>query len=111
MGKVDKTVIRPAVLWGAETWASTKRQETQIDVNEITMLRWMCGVNLMTRSATNTSEGQKDHGETSVFVRACDGKRRTSGDESGEDIYSRRKEERTTENKTNRKQATLTTSK
>ena len=29
-GNVYKTVIRPAMLYGAETWATTKRQEKQI---------------------------------------------------------------------------------
>ena len=40
-GKVYKTVIRPTVLYGAETCATKKQQETQI---EMRMLRWMCGV-------------------------------------------------------------------
>ena len=39
-GKVYKTVVRPALLYGAETWATTRGQE----VNEMRMLRWMCGV-------------------------------------------------------------------
>ena len=43
-GKVYRTVVRPAMLYGAETWATTKRQESRIDVNEMRMLRWMCGV-------------------------------------------------------------------
>ena len=38
------TVVRPAMLYGAETWATTKRQESRIAVNEMRMLRWMCGV-------------------------------------------------------------------
>ena len=29
---------------GAETWATTKRQENRIEVYEMRMLRWMCGV-------------------------------------------------------------------
>ena len=43
-GKFYRTVVRPAMLYGAETWATTKRHESRIDVNEIRMLRWMCGV-------------------------------------------------------------------
>ena len=43
-GKVYRTVVRPAMLYGAETWATTKRQESRIEVNEMRMLRWMYGV-------------------------------------------------------------------
>ena len=43
-GKVYRTVVRPAMLYGAETWATNKRQESRIEVNEMRMLRWMCGV-------------------------------------------------------------------
>ena len=42
-GKVYNTVIRPAMLHGAETWATTNRQEKRIEVTEMRMLRWMCG--------------------------------------------------------------------
>ena len=41
-GKVDKTVARPA----AETWATTRGQEARLEVNEMRMLRWMCGVTM-----------------------------------------------------------------
>ena len=43
-GKVYKTVVRPALLYGAETWATTRGQEPRLEVNEMRMLRWMCGV-------------------------------------------------------------------
>ena len=42
--KVYKTVISPAMLYGAEIWATTRGQETRLEVNEMRMLRWMCGV-------------------------------------------------------------------
>ena len=42
-GKVYKTVVRPALLYGAETWATTRGQEARQEVNEMRMLRWMCG--------------------------------------------------------------------
>ena len=32
------------MLYGAETWATAKRHESRIEVNEMRMLRWMCGV-------------------------------------------------------------------
>ena len=43
-GEVYKTVFRPALLYGAETWATTRGQEARLEVNEMRMLRWMCGV-------------------------------------------------------------------
>ena len=43
-GKVYKTVVRPALLYGTETWATTRGQEARLEVNEMRMLRWMCGV-------------------------------------------------------------------
>ena len=43
-GKVYKTVVRPALLYGAETWATTRGQEARLEVNEMSMLRGMCGV-------------------------------------------------------------------
>ena len=43
-GKLYKTVIKPEMLYGAETWATTKRQGKRIEVTEMRMLPWMCGV-------------------------------------------------------------------
>ena len=43
-GNVNKTVVRPALLYGAETWATTRGQEARLEVNEMRMLRWMCRV-------------------------------------------------------------------
>ena len=45
-GNVYKTVVRPALLYGAETWATTRGQEAGLEVNEMRMLRWVCGVTM-----------------------------------------------------------------
>ena len=31
-------------MYGAETWAVTKAQERKLEVAEMRMLRWMCGL-------------------------------------------------------------------
>ena len=41
---VYKTVVRPALLYGADTWATPRGQEARLEVNEMMMLTWMCGV-------------------------------------------------------------------
>ena len=43
-GKVYNTLLRPAMLHGTETLATTKRQEKRIEVNETRMVRWMHGM-------------------------------------------------------------------
>ena len=37
------------MLYGAETWVSKKTQEAKLDVTEMKMLRWMCGVTKLDR--------------------------------------------------------------
>ena len=48
-GKVYKTVVRLAMMYGAETWAMKKAQEKKLDVAEMRMLRWMSGVTKLDR--------------------------------------------------------------
>ena len=48
-GKVYKTVVRPAIMYGADTWAVKKAQEKKLDVAEMRMLRWMSGVTKLDR--------------------------------------------------------------
>ena len=43
-GKVFKTVVRPAMLYGLETVALKKRQEAELEVAELKMLRFSLGV-------------------------------------------------------------------
>ena len=46
-GGVYRTVVRPAMMYGAKTWPVKKEQEKKLDVAEMKMLRWMCGVTKM----------------------------------------------------------------
>ena len=41
---MNTTVVRPAMVNGADTWAAKKVQEKKLDVAEITMFRCMCAV-------------------------------------------------------------------
>ncbi|XP_068245353.1 uncharacterized protein [Palaemon carinicauda] len=41
-GKVHRTVVTPAMMYGAETWAIKKTEEKTLDVAEMGMLRWIC---------------------------------------------------------------------
>ncbi|EMS49379.1 Retrovirus-related Pol polyprotein LINE-1 [Triticum urartu] len=42
-GKFYRTVVRPAMLYGAECWPTKRRHVQQLDVAEMCMLRCMCG--------------------------------------------------------------------
>ena len=46
-GKVYKTVVRPAMLYGFETVPLTKKQEAELAVAELKMLRFSFGVTRM----------------------------------------------------------------
>ena len=43
-GKFHRTVVRPAMLYGTETASMRKMDEKKLDVAEMRMLRWMCGM-------------------------------------------------------------------
>ena len=43
-GKIYRTVVRPALMYGSECWAPTRKHEQMIHTTEIRMLRWTCGV-------------------------------------------------------------------
>ena len=47
--KIYKTVIRPVLLYGAETWALHKKEDTILEVTEMRMLRRIRGVTLRDR--------------------------------------------------------------
>ena len=46
-GKVYKVAVRPAMLYGLETVTLTKRQEAEMEVAELKMLRFSLGVTRM----------------------------------------------------------------
>ena len=43
-GKVYMTVVRAALVYGAQTRELTKVQETKLEVAEMRMTLWVCGV-------------------------------------------------------------------
>ena len=67
-GKVYKTVVRLAMMYGAETWAMKKAQEKKLDVAEMRMLRWMSGVTKLDRIRNERIRGTTTVGEISKKV-------------------------------------------
>ena len=63
-GKVYKTVVRPAMMYGAETWAAKKAQEKKLDVTEM----WMSGVTKLGRIRNERIRGTTKVGEISKKV-------------------------------------------
>ena len=47
--KVYKTVIRPVMLYGAETWSLRKKEEGILERTEMRMIRWIAGISLLER--------------------------------------------------------------
>ena len=41
---IIRTAVRPVLVYGAETWSTTKTEEKRLEVNEMRMMRWICGV-------------------------------------------------------------------
>ena len=63
-----KTAIRPAMMYGAETWAVKKAQEKKLDVAEMRMLRWMGRVTKLDRIRNERIRGTTRVGEISKKV-------------------------------------------
>ncbi len=62
-----KTFVRPAMMYGAETWAVKKAQE-KLDVAEMRMLRWMSGVTKLDSIGNERIRGTTKVGEISKKV-------------------------------------------
>ena len=67
-GKVYKTVVRPAMMYGVETWAVKKAQEKKLDVEEMRMLRWTSRVTKLDRIWNERIRGTTRVGEISKKV-------------------------------------------
>ena len=67
-GKAYRTVVRPAMVYGADTWAVKKAQETKLDEAEMRMLRWMSGVTKLDRFRNERIRGTTKVGEISKKV-------------------------------------------
>ena len=66
-GKVYRTVVRPALMYGAETsWALKKAQEKKMEVAEKRMLRWMCGVTKLDKIINERIRGTTKVGEITL---------------------------------------------
>ncbi|XP_063540276.1 uncharacterized protein LOC134749304 [Cydia strobilella] len=48
-GRVYKTAVRPALMYGSECWATKKKHEQKMHTNEMKMLRWVAGVTRLDR--------------------------------------------------------------
>ena len=42
-GKIYRSIVRPALMYGSESWALNVKDERRVEVTEMKMLRWMCG--------------------------------------------------------------------
>ncbi len=62
-GKVYRTVLRPALMYRAETWALKKAQDRKLEVAEMRMLRWMCGVTRLDKIRNERIRGTTKVGE------------------------------------------------
>ncbi|KAK3549916.1 hypothetical protein QTP86_015535 [Hemibagrus guttatus] len=68
-GKVYKTVVRPAMLYGLETVSLRKRQESELEVAELKMLRFSLGVTRLDRIRNEYIRGTAHVGHLGDKVR------------------------------------------
>ena len=66
-GKIHEAV-RPLLLYGAETCSTTKGPEKRREVNEMRMLRWMCGVMKKDKISKSSTSDKEDHREKAEVV-------------------------------------------
>ncbi|XP_063615410.1 uncharacterized protein LOC134788449 [Penaeus indicus] len=62
-GRLYKTLVRPAMIYGMETVAVTKVQEERMQVAEMKMLRWSLGLTIMDKVRNETIRERVQVGE------------------------------------------------
>ena len=67
-GNVYKTLVRPAMVYGADTWAVKKAHEKKMEVAEMKILRWMCGVTRLDKIRNDKIRESTKVGEISKKV-------------------------------------------
>ena len=102
-GKVYKTVVRTALLYGAEAWATTRGQEARLEVNEMRMLRWTCGVTRkdkirnehIQRDDKSGASVQENYRKTTEVVRPWENERRAHSEKNVRREHTGGKKKRT----------------
>ena len=61
-GKMYKVAVRPSMSYGLETVALTKRQEADMEMAELKMLRWPLGVTRMDKIRNVYTRGTAQEG-------------------------------------------------
>ena len=75
--KVYKTVIRPVLLYGSETWAMRRKEEGALERTEMRMLRWILGISLLER--IESEDIRKRAGVCKITDKACESRMRWYG--------------------------------
>ena len=57
MEMVNIMRVRPVLMYVPETWALKKAQENKLEVAEMRMLRWMCGVTKLDKIRNERKRG------------------------------------------------------
>ena len=61
-------MVRLTLMYGAETWALKKAHEKKLEVAEMRMLRWMCGVSQLDKIINERIRGTTKVGEITKKV-------------------------------------------
>ena len=66
--KVYRTVVRPTLIYGAETWALKRAQEKKLEDTEMRILRWMFGFTKLDKIRNERISGTTKVGEITKKV-------------------------------------------